>query len=200
MKRLWLPATESIGRSPSSAAHDDNHAALDRYTRTAVILHWLIAAMVIGMIVLGQVMTEVPRQTPLRGTLYNLHKSLGLVLFALIVVRLAWRVGHRPPPLPAHLPAWNRQLATVTHAALYILLLAQPLFGYVASVFGKYGVKFFGLPLPSWGRDDPLVREPFLGAHHLVADVLVGLIVLHLAGFAWHRFGREPQLWRRMWR
>lgn len=174
-------------------------APVERYTATAILLHWLIAALVVTMIVLGQVMTEVPRQTPLRGALFNFHKSLGLLVLALVVVRLAWRVGHRPPPLPAGIPAWNRQLASLTHGAFYVLLLAQPLLGYIASVFGKYGVKFFGLPLPAWGRDDPAVREPFLAAHHLVGDLLVALIALHLAGVAWHRFGRAPDLWRRMW-
>ena len=152
------------------------------------------------MIALGQVMTEVPRQTPLRGALFNFHKSLGLVVLGLVVVRLAWRIGHRPPALPADVPGWNRVLAHFTHVAFYVLLIAQPLLGYVASVFGKYGVKFFGLSLPAWGRDDPAVREPFLVAHHLVADLLVALVALHLAGVMWHRFGRNPQMWRRMWR
>ena len=172
----------------------------ERYTRTAIILHWLIAALVVAMIVLGQVMTEVPRRTPLRGALFNFHKSLGLLVLALMVIRLAWRIGHRPPALPMAIPAWNRQLASLTHGGFYILLLAQPLLGYLASVFGKYGVKFFGLALPAWGSDNPAVREPILAAHQLVADLIVGLIALHLAGVAWHRFGPQPELWRRMGR
>lgn len=172
----------------------------DRYTRTAIVLHWVIAALVVAMIVLGQIMTEVARQTPMRGALFDFHKSLGLLVLGLVVVRLAWRIGHRPPALPVEIPVWNRHLAGLTHTAFYVLLLAQPLLGYIASVFGKYGVKFFGLALPAWGSDNPVVREPFLAAHHVVADVLVGLIALHLAGVAWHRFGRAPELWRRMWR
>lgn len=183
-----------------TAAAGADRTLAERYTRTAIVLHWLIAALVVAMIVLGQVMTEVPRQTPLRGALFNFHKSLGLLVLGLVIVRLAWRIGHRPPSLPAEIPAWNRQLAGLTHAAFYVLLLAQPLLGYVSSVFGKYGVNFFGLPLPAWGSDNPAVREPFLAAHHLVADLLVGLIALHLAGVAWHRFAGQPELWRRMWR
>lgn len=172
---------------------------VERYNRTAILLHWIIAALVVAMIVLGQVMTEVPRGTPLRGELFNFHKSLGLLVLALVVVRLAWRLTHRPPSLPIDVPPWNRRLANLTHIAFYVLLLAQPLLGYVASSFGKYGVKFFGLALPAWGSDNPAVREPFLAAHHLVADLLVVLIALHLAGVAWHRFGQQPLLWRRMW-
>ncbi len=199
MKGLPLHDPELIAAG-FAAEPDEHRSAAGGYTRTAFALHWIIAALVISMIVLGQVMTEVPRQTPWRGPLFNFHKSLGLLVLGLVIVRLAWRVAYRPPPLPTDLPAWNRHLANLTHGAFYVLLLTQPLLGYVASVFGKYGVAFFGIPLPGWGHDNPAVREPFLAAHHLVADLLVVLIALHLAGVAWHRFGRRPDLWRRMWR
>ena len=199
MKRLRVHDAGLLGTGRASERTAPPLPA-ERYTRTAIALHWMIAALVLAMILLGQVMTEVPRQTPLRGALFNFHKSLGLLVLGLVVVRLAWRVGHRPPPLPVEIPSWNRHLASLTHGSFYVLLLAQPLLGYVASVFGKYGVKFFGVELPAWGSDNPVVREPFMAAHHLVADLLVGLIILHLAGVAWHRFGSRPELWRRMWR
>jgi len=199
MKRLWLPATGRLAAAGRGAGRDEHRVEAERYTRTAIALHWIIAALVVTMIVLGEVMTGVPRQTPMRGALFNFHKSLGLVVLALVIARLVWRLSHRPPPLPLDIPSWNRQLAGTTHGAFYVLLLAQPLLGYIASVFGKYGVKFFGLALPPWGSDNPAVREPFLDAHHLVAKLLIGLIALHLAGVAWHRFGRRGDLWRRMW-
>jgi len=197
MKRHPLPAAGQIAKG--IGGQQEHEAIQARYTRTAITLHWLIAALVVAMLLLGLVMTDVPRQTPMRGTLFNLHKSLGLVVLVLVIARLAWRLSHHPPPLPADVPPWNRQLAGLTHAAFYVLLLAQPLLGYVASVFGKYGVKFFGVALPAWGSDNPVVREPFLDAHHLVARLLIGLIALHLAGVAWHRFRRRGDLWRRMW-
>jgi len=198
MKRLPLPAEGQLAGS-DGVGREEHDVRATRYTRTAITLHWLIAALVVAMILLGLIMTEVPRQTPMRGALFNFHKSLGLVVLALVIARLAWRITHHPPPLPVDVPAWNRQLSGVTHATFYVLLLAQPLLGYVASVFGKYGVKFFGVALPAWGSDNPAVREPFLDAHHLVARLLIGLIALHLAGVAWHRFGRRGDLWRRMW-
>lgn len=171
----------------------------DRYTRTAIALHWMMAALVIAMIALGQFMTEVPRQTPLRGALFNLHKSIGILLLLLILLRLAWRVRHPPPQLPPGVPTWTRQLASATHIAFYVLLILQPLLGYTASAFGQYGVAFFGIPLSSWGHE-PALREPLLAAHHLVADLLVILIGLHLLGVAWHVAVMRNPLWRRMWR
>ncbi|MCY7398542.1 MAG: cytochrome b [Sphingomonas bacterium] len=198
MKRLLLGAG-LLGASGRAAEQAAQPLPTERYTRTAIVLHWTIAALVVAMISLGQIMTEVPRQTSLRGALFNVHKSLGLLVLGLVVLRLAWRIAHRPPALPVEIPAWNRQLAGLTHGAFYVLLLAQPLLGYFASVFGKYGVKFFGIALPAWGSDNPAVREPFLAAHYLVADLLVGLIALHLAGVLWHRFAGRPALWRRMW-
>jgi cytochrome b561 len=197
MKRHPLPSAGQIAKG--IGGQQEHEASQARYTRTAITLHWLIAALVVAMLLLGLVMTDVPRQTPMRGTLFNLHKSLGLVVLVLLIARLAWRLSHHPPPLPADVAPWSRQLAGLTHAAFYVLLLAQPLLGYVASVFGKYGVKFFGVALPAWSSDNPAVREPFLDAHHLVARLLIGLIALHLAGVAWHRFGRRGDLWRRMW-
>lgn len=199
MKRVMTLTAGLRGATDPAADRGADRIPAERYTRTAIVLHWIIAVLVVAMIILGQIMTEVPRQTPLRGALFNFHKSLGLLVLALVVVRLAWRFAHRPPPLPADLPAWNRQLANLTHGAFYVLLLAQPLLGYVASVFGKYGVKFFGIALPAWGSDNAAVREPFLAAHHLIADLLVGLIALHLAGVAWHRLAGRRDLWRRMW-
>lgn len=189
---------DGAGRLPFKPAVAEQLAA-GRYTRTAILLHWLIAVLVLAMIVLGRVMTEVPRQTVLRGELYNFHKSLGLLVLVLVIVRLGWRLNHRPPPLPIALPAWNRRLASMAHAAFYVLLLAQPLLGYLASMFGKYGVKFFGLPLPAWGSDTPAVRDPLVDAHHFVANLIIALLALHLAGVAWHRLGRRTDLWRRMW-
>ena len=182
----------SVGPPPRALSSPEH------YTRTAIALHWIMAALVIAMIALGQFMTEVPRQTPLRGPLFNLHKSIGILVLLLILLRLVWRFRHPPPPLPAEVPAWTRRLAGATHIAFYVLLILQPLLGYTASAFGQYGVALFGIPLSSWGHE-PALREPLLAAHHLVADLLVILIGLHLLGVAWHVAAARNRLWRRMW-
>jgi cytochrome b561 len=158
--------------------------AIERYDLVAIALHWTVAVLVAGMLVLGFVMVGVPRGDPMRGELFNLHKSFGVVALALMIARAAWRLSHRPP---VHgLPGWNRALAGATHAGLYLLLLAQPLSGYAASELGKYGVKVFGLATPDLLAPDPGLREAFVAAHHALAAALVALIALHLAAVVWH--------------
>ena len=82
-----------------------------RYTRVAIGLHWVLAALVFGQIAFGWYLKSVPRKTPDRTVYVNLHKSTGLTLALLILVRLGWRLTHRAPPLPATLPAWQRTAA-----------------------------------------------------------------------------------------
>ena len=90
-----------------------------RYTHTAIALHWLIAALVIVQFAWGWWMQEIPKQ-PVgpRVDAFNLHKSVGMMILALMVVRILWRIGHRPPPLPS-MPSWQARAAHLTHIALY---------------------------------------------------------------------------------
>ena len=121
-----------------------------RYTRTAIALHWLIAALVILQFAWGWWMQEIPKQ-PVgpRVDAFNLHKSVGMTILALMVVRILWRIGHRPPPLPP-MRSWQAQAARLTHIALYALLVVHPLSGYLGSEFSGFPVKYFGMTLPSW--------------------------------------------------
>src|SRR5258708_31245824 len=72
-------------------------SSLNRFTRVAIALHWLVAALVLGQVILGWWLSDIPRGTPARGTLVNIHKSIGLTVWGLIVIRLGWRLGHPPP-------------------------------------------------------------------------------------------------------
>jgi cytochrome b561 len=80
-----------------------------RYTGTAITLHWLLALLLLGQFVFGLMLEDIPRGTPARGTFVNLHKSSGIVIGVLVLLRIGWRLTHRPPPLPATMPAWQRQ-------------------------------------------------------------------------------------------
>ena len=160
---------------------------MERYTRTAMVLHWLIALAVLGQIGFGWYLQGIPRGTPDRTVFVNYHKSIGMVIAILIFVRIAWRLLHKPPPLPASLPLWERRAALANHALLYTCMLIMPLAGYTASNFSKFGVKFFNvLLLPPWGVDNRAVYAFFNGLHVATSYVFVALIALHLLAVLKH--------------
>jgi len=170
----------------------------DRYTSVAIALHWLVAALVIGQIAWGWWMQEIPKQ-PVgpRVDAFNLHKSVGLTVLALTLVRLGWRLGHPPPPLP-QLPPWQARLAGSTHALLYVLLVLAPVVGYLGSVFSGYPVKLYGVALPAWGWKDAGLKD-LCGTIHLWASLaLAALIVLHVAGALKHALVDRDGLLARM--
>lgn len=168
-----------------------------RYTRTAVLLHWLMAVLVFGLIGLGWSMVDLP-QGPARGAAFALHKSLGLSAWVLLLLRIAWRVRHPPPPLPAAIPWWQRSLAAVVHLAFYAVLLVMPVSGYLSSSFSGYRTQWFGLPLPHWGWADAPLNELFTEIHVICSIALVVLVAVHLLGVLAHLLGGEQGMLRRM--
>jgi len=171
----------------------------ERYTRTAMTLHWLIALAVLGQIAFGWYLQLIPRGVPDRTVFVNFHKSTGLVIGLLIVIRLAWRLMHTPPPLPESMPAWERSAARVNHALLYACMLIMPAAGYTASNFSKFGVKFFNaLLLPPWGADDRDIYAFFNGLHVGTSFVFVALIALHMLAAAKHLIVPRHGILRRM--
>jgi len=167
-----------------------------RYTRTAVILHWLVAAVVLAQFSWGWLMQEIAKSPPgQRADAFNVHKSVGLCLLALMLIRLGWRIAHRPPALPA-LPAWQARLARTTHVALYAALIVMPVAGYLGSVWSGYPVKWFGLTLPAWGRSAPALKEAMSALHYATSWVLLALVALHVAGALHHALRRDGVLQR----
>jgi cytochrome b561 len=160
----------------------------ERYTRTAIALHWLIAFAVVIQFIWGWWMQGIPKQPPgLRADAFNLHKSFGLTILALMTLRLLWRWQH-PAPLLVAMPSWQAWLARSIHVLLYVALFVQPLAGYLGSVYSGYPVKLFGMALPAWGRSDPALKE-FFGASHLVTSwVIAGAVALHVVGALKHAF------------
>jgi len=170
-----------------------------RYTPTAAALHWLIAALVLGMIVFGWSMQVIPK-IPVgpRVNAYNLHKSIGLTVLGLMVLRLAWRATHPAPALPP-MPQWQSRTARVVHALLYFCLFVQPLTGYLGSAFSGYPVKIYGLVLPAWAPRNDWLKDAMSIVHLGNSVILVSVIALHVAGALKHAFVDRDGLVRRMW-
>jgi cytochrome b561 len=173
-------------------------APAEKYTRTAMLIHWVVALLVMGLVGLGWFMVDLP-QGPDRSYYFGLHKSLGLTVFALLVLRVAWRMRHRPPALPPEVPWWQRGAARVVHLGFYALLLVQPLSGYLSSSFSGYNTRWFGVPLPDWGWRDAPLNEFFTEIHVLSSIALVVLIATHLLGVLSHVLTGQSALVRRMW-
>jgi cytochrome b561 len=153
-----------------------------RYDRVAAWLHWGIGALLLAEIAFGLLLDEIaPRGTPARAGVINLHKSFGIVLGILIVVRIAWRLGHAPPPWPPTMSLRRRRAADLGHVALYACMVVAPLAGYLGSNFSKYGVRLFGVALAPWGPDWPAAYSFLVGLHDASTYLLLVLAVGHVA-------------------
>ena len=166
---------------------------IQRYTWPAIALHWAQAIVVLWLLWLGWTMTDLPKGAE-RSAAYGLHKSLGLLMLWLLVVRLAWRRRHHAPATLAS--GWEARLATATHHALYGFLLMAPLAGYLASSFTLYAIKFFGIEIPTAGWPDAGLNGVFKLLHLAFVWGGAGLIALHLAGAAKHALKRDGTLQR----
>jgi cytochrome b561 len=169
-----------------------------RYTAVAIALHWAIAVLVVAQIAGGWWMLGIPKQPPgPRVDAFNLHKSVGLAILALMLVRVVWRIGHRPPASPP-MPAWQAAAARATHLLLYAALLAQPIAGYLGSAWSGYPVKFFGLALPAWAAKDAALKDLMSGVHLATSWVIVAAVAVHAAAALKHALIDRDGLLARM--
>jgi len=154
-------------------------------------LHWLMAAAILAMLALGTVLV---RMQPSLSTLwlFALHKSVGLTLLALVVIRLAWhRISPPPAPLPGRplrglTPRAQLRLARGVHATLYALMLAVPLTGWIASAATGIDVVAWGVTLPAIAPVSAGWEAAFFAAHGVLTKLLAALVLLHLAAALWH--------------
>jgi cytochrome b561 len=158
------------------------------YEPPLILLHWIVAFLIIGLIVLGWYMVGLPKNTEERAFFFNLHKSLGLTTAILIAIRLFWRLTHQVPSLPVSLPLWQRRAAITVHFLLYGCMVLMPLSGYLQSSFSAYPPKFWGLSLPPWGWEDKNLRAVFNNVHATLGYFLVVLIVVHVAATLHHMY------------
>jgi len=163
-----------------------------RYTRTAIALHWLLAIGLIYQLSLGVWMGDIPKTPPgLRAEWFNWHKSMGIVLGLLIVLRGLWRLTHRPPALPDSLSRWQTWAASANHALLYGCMVTMPLSGLLGSSFTAYPIKFFGMPLPRLWEASTDLKEVFSGIHTACSYVFMLTVVVHILAALWHMVRRD---------
>ncbi len=170
----------------------------NRYTRTAIALHWLIALLLVGLFAVGLAMHDLPL-SPQKLKIYAWHKWAGVSVFLLVLVRLAWRVGHRPPALPAAMPGWQKAAARGLHLALYLLMLAIPLSGWLMSSAKGFQTVWFGvLPLPDLLDKNKALGDALQVAHMSLNFGLAALVVAHAGAAIKHHLIEKDDVLTRM--
>jgi cytochrome b561 len=130
---------------------------------------------------------------------FHLHKSTGLVVLALVLVRLGWRLRHRPAALPATVPRWQVLAASTVHRLLYACMVLMPVTGFLGASHTKSGAVFFGLRLPRWRVPDRDIAEWFFGLHGAIVWVLAALVALHTLAALKHLLVDRDRVFQRMW-
>jgi cytochrome b561 len=168
------------------------------YTGIAIGLHWLIAFAIVGSFSVGLYMVDLPL-SPQKLKIYSWHKWAGVTIFLFVMLRLAWRLSHEPPALPAAMPAWQRSVASATHVVLYLLMVAVPLSGWLMSSAKGFQTVWFGvLPLP-----DLLAKNAELGdllqlLHRVLNYSMAALVLAHLGAAVKHHFIDRDDVLARM--
>lgn len=193
-------------------------SARSRYSAVAIALHWLIALGIVVMIPLGWWMSTYvtdPTRAAQVFKAYQLHKSIGLTILVLSVVRLVWRLTHRFPPLPEHMPGWEKAAARVSHVALYALILALPITGWIYVSAGWNPQMNIPFPVPTlwfglfeWPHLPGIADMPdpdraktagrAIATHAYLAWGAIALVALHAAAALKHHFFDRDDVLARM--
>ena len=166
------------------------------YTRTARLLHWVTAGLVLYQIPVGVLIANFEL-----GPLYDLHKSLGTLILLLTIIRLAWRWAHPAPALPDDIPVAQHRAAVAMHWGLYALLLAQTLIGWIGTAAYPAPVPFFGLfEFPQIWWDDRPLSDRLFALHFWIGILMAVLLVGHIGAAFYHHFVRQDEVLQRMLR
>jgi cytochrome b561 len=156
------------------------------YTRTAIALHWIVAALILFNLAFGLYTVNLPL-SPQKLRYFSYHKWVGVTVFTLVALRLLWRLAHPAPALPAAMKRWEAIAAHASHAALYVLFFAAPLTGWLFSSAAGFQTVYLGvLPIPDLLSKDKELAAVLRIAHHWVNYALAALIALHAAAAIKH--------------
>jgi cytochrome b561 len=169
-----------------------------RYTPTAQTLHWLIALLIVVQFVLAKLAAHLPLGMRKLSLLAE-HKSVGMTILVLAMIRLAWRLKHAPPPPPAQMRRAERRLATASHISFYVILFAMPLSGWLMSSAKNYSVSWFGVfAWPNLIAPNEAAFNAFKSLHHLLSNLLIAIASLHILAAIKHHFWNKDDVLVRM--
>jgi len=171
---------------------------MQRYTKTTMLLHWLIALMIIAAFFLGLTMVAIPGFSPTKLKYFSWHKWIGVTVLALVAIRLLWRLSHKPPAALASIPPLQHKLAEGMHYLLYFLMFAAPISGYLYGSAAGVPVVYLKLvQLPMIIAPDPELKALLKTVHYVLVMTMAGAVVAHaLAALKHHFFDRDTTLKR----
>jgi cytochrome b561 len=161
-----------------------------RYNNGAVLLHWLTVVLLLTQVYVGFTFHNMERG-PERSEWFTWHKTIGATILLLAIVRLVWRLMHKPPPFPPELARWERIAAVWNHRAFYFLLIALPLTGLLAISGGADEATTRlagGIPLPLIPGLSEALGDTFGGVHEALVRITIALILIHVAAALKHQF------------
>ena len=168
-----------------------------RYNFPARMLHWLVAVLVVGQIILGYAADRA--EGTLADMLLDRHVWVGLLILALVILRLLWRLAYPPPVLPMTTPDWQRSAATGLHLLFYAILIVLPISGYVLWAWIGSPLDWFGIvpsPILFTGGDDETWRSIAGYTHIFAGYALMAMIAGHIGAALWHEFVLRDRLIR----
>ncbi|RFP11234.1 MULTISPECIES: cytochrome b [unclassified Duganella] len=171
---------------------------MQRYTKTAMLLHWLTALLIIAAFFLGLTMVDIHGITPTKLKYYSWHKWLGVTVLGVAAIRLLWRSANRPPPPLASIPAWQHKVADGMHYLLYFFIFAVPISGYLYSYAAGVPVVYLGLfQLPALIEPNAELKPILKTVHYVLTMTMAAAVVAHaLAALKHHFVDRDATLKR----
>jgi cytochrome b561 len=202
---LRVSVVEKIIRSKHGRRQEERQEAAmsygtrtDHYPATSKLLHWLVAICVLTTAPVAIAMIRVG-EGPTQDVLYNFHKSLGILIFILMALRLINRLAVGAPIADPGIEPWQRAVSAAVHTSFYVLLIAMPIVGYVANSAYGAATPFFGLfELPPIIEKNEALSTPLFAIHRWVGWLLIILVLTHVSAALYHHFIRGDNVLQRM--
>ncbi|MGB7543717.1 MAG: cytochrome b [Burkholderiales bacterium] len=170
----------------------------DSWGAPAKLFHWVMAALILAQIALGWTAASW-RLSPTKLNLFFWHKSIGMLILALALLRLLWRFANPTPALPAGTPAWERSATRASHALLYLAMIAMPVSGWILNSAANIPLRIFhAIPLPAIVAPDKALEDLAALAHYSLFALLAAVLAVHAGAALRHHFVKRNDVLARM--